>query len=92
MTPAAARDLTGRLLLWLASDHDRIGAFLAATGLDPSGLRGRLQDPGLHLAILDHLMADEALLRAACHDLGLPPEAPGRAQIAMGGGPAPHWT
>ena len=92
MTPAAAQDLSGRLLVWLAGDHDRIAGFLAATGLDPAGLRGRIDDPGLHLAILDHLMADEALLGAACRDLELPPDAPGRAQIALGGGPAPHWT
>lgn len=92
MTPRAAIDLSTRLLLWLAEDSDRTAGFLAATGLDPAGLRARIADPELHLAILDHLMGDEGLLLAACQALGLPPDSPARAQVALGGGPAPHWT
>lgn len=92
MTPDAAGRIAAQILDWMAHEPARLAGFLSATGLSPAELRAGLGDPGLGLAILDHLMGDEASLLAACQALDLPPETPARAQAALGGGPGPHWT
>lgn len=88
----AAEDFAVRVFGWLAEDPDRIGAFLAWSGESPARLRGRLDDPGLWLAILDFLLLDEAQLLAACADLGVAPETPLHARAALPGGDDIHWT
>lgn len=96
MHPQAATRLAGQVLDWLIDHPARLAGFLEATGLDADGLRACLAQPEtaaeLDRALIDHLMADEALLREVCAGLGLPFEAPAAAQIALGGGPGPHWT
>jgi hypothetical protein len=92
MSPASARALADDVLVWLAGDPAVLGAFLAATGLAPADLRDRSDDPDLARAVLEHLLADEALLIAACRALGQPFDAPARAALALGGGPGPDWT
>lgn len=92
MSQPAAELLAARILDWLAQDPARIGAFLAASGTDPASLRPRAQDPAFLLAVIDFLMADEALLLDCCAALGLPPETPGQALAALPGGAQVHWT
>ena len=92
MSRGAAEDFAARVLEWLAQDADRIGPFLAWSGESPAGLRSRLADPGLWLAILDFLLLDEQLLLAACVDLGVPPQTPMQARAALPGGDEIHWT
>lgn len=88
----AAAQLAWELLMWLAADPPALARFLDATGLGPADLRARPDDPGLALAVLEHLLEDEPRLLSACRALGLPPEAPRRAAAALGAGPVPHWT
>jgi len=84
-SPPAA-DLALRALTFLAEDEERVGRFLALTGLDPAEIRARLGERGFQLAVLDHLAEDEALLVAFAEAEALPPEAVGRARRALGGG------
>ncbi len=81
-----ASELALLALAFLAQDEERVGRFLALTGLDPGEIRARLGDSGFHLAVLDHLAGDEALLVAFAEAESLPPEAVGRARRALGGG------
>jgi hypothetical protein len=97
MKVQTALDLAARILDALAAEPARLSGFMIATGLGPDDLRAGLTpsgtpEQGLALAILDYLMADEPLLMATCHDLTLTPDTPARAQLALGGGPGPHWT
>lgn len=71
-------------LAFLASDPERLGRFLALTGLGPAEIRAAAQSPGFLAGVLDHLMEDESLLLTfTAHD-GLPPDAVVRARQAMG--------
>lgn len=92
MSRAAAEDLAVRVLAWLAQDAGRLGAFLAWSGESPAGLRARLKDPGLWLAVLDFLLLNEAQLLVACADLDVPPQTPLQARAALPGGEDVHWT
>lgn len=56
--------LAARALGFLASDPDRLGRFLALSGLDPSNVRQAALSPTFLPAVLDHLLADETLLLA----------------------------
>lgn len=92
MTQPAAEVLAARILGWLAQDHARIAAFLAATGTASGNLRERAQEPVFLLAVIEFLMSDEALLLECCSALDLPPETPEQARSALPGGAQVHWT
>ncbi len=51
-------------LAYLASDVERLGRFLALTGLSPDTIRAAAASPGFLAAVLDHLAEDESLLVA----------------------------
>lgn len=78
---AAAVALRG--LAWLAGDADRLGRFLALTGLGPADLRAAANERATHVAVLDHLLGHEGDLLAFCADAGLDPALPGRAREAL---------
>lgn len=92
MNAEAAELLGAHLLDWLAADPARLAGFLGATGIAPADLRASAGTPETLLAVLDHLLTDEAMLLAACRDLGLSPELPARARQALPGGEQIHWT
>jgi hypothetical protein len=81
-----AAEMALRALAFLVQDEERVGRFLALTGLDPGEIRARLDEAGFQLAVLDHLAGDEALLVAFAEAESLRPEAVGRARRALGGG------
>jgi len=92
MSQSSAEVLAAEVLGWLAQDHARIAAFLAATGTAPDSLRERVQDPAFLLAVIDFLMSDEAMLLDCCAALEVPPETPEQARSALPGGAQVHWT
>jgi hypothetical protein len=81
----APDELALRALAYLTRDDERLGRFLALTGVDAGDVRGLLGDRGFHLAVLDHLAGDEALLLDFAAAETLRPEALGRARRALGG-------
>jgi hypothetical protein len=87
-TDPAPDELAVRALAFLSRDEGRASRFLALTGLDAGDVPGLVQDRGFHLAILDYLASDEALLLAFADAERLAPEAIGRARRALGGGEA----
>ena len=66
-------------LSFLASDEERLGDFLAATGLTRDTLRDAAGEPGFLTGVLGHVGADEALLLAFASHQGTDPEQIGRA-------------
>jgi hypothetical protein len=90
--PPASRGIRGRGSGWLADDHARIGAFLAATGMTPADLRNAAGEAGFLLAVIDFLMADEALLLDCCARSTSRPRPPAAARAALPGGEEVHWT
>jgi hypothetical protein len=60
-------------LSYLASDPERIGRFLAVTGLGPENVRAAARDPSFLPALLDHLLANEKELVAFAEEMNLDP-------------------
>ncbi len=49
-------------LAFLAEEPDRLGRFLALTGMGPDDLRQQASEPGTLAAVLAYLLEDESLL------------------------------
>jgi len=49
-------------LTFLAGDEQRLGRFLALTGIGPAELKAQAHTPRLLAAVLDHVLQDENLL------------------------------
>lgn len=67
-------------LTFLAEDVARLSRFLDMTGIDPADLRRLAESPNFFGAILDHLLADEALLLAFAANHQIKPEAVAQAR------------
>jgi Protein of unknown function (DUF3572) len=64
---------------FLAAEPERLGRFLAITGLGPENLRAAASEPGFLGQVLDHLAQDESLLMAFAAHNG---ESPARIAAA----------
>jgi len=84
-TTDTALDLAAAALGFLASDPERLGRFLALSGLAPGDVRAAAADPGFLPAVLDYVLADEALLVAFAGSQVMEPERVSRARAALGG-------
>jgi hypothetical protein len=70
----AASALAIAALTFLAGDAERLGRFLALTGIAPASLRAAAREPGFLLGVLDHVAADEALLVEFAKESGIDPQ------------------
>jgi len=64
ITRKIAESLAIQALGFMASDPERLGAFLAATGIGPEAIRLAAADPSFLAGVLDYVAADEPLLLA----------------------------
>jgi hypothetical protein len=87
LTQEAAEELAIQALTFIAGDSERLGRFLAVTGIGPAEIRAAARAPGFLIGVLDHLAADERLLTAFAAEAGVEPSAIGKALAALGG----HW-
>jgi hypothetical protein len=70
-------------LSFLAGDPERLGRFLAVTGLGPENLRAAAAGPGFLAQVLHYLAQDEALLLAFAANGGHRPERVSQAHRAL---------
>jgi hypothetical protein len=82
-----AETLAVQALGFMASDPERLGAFLAATGIGPEMIRKAAADPSFLAGVLDHICGDEALLIAVAEHAGLTPRDVEHAQAVLSGRP-----
>jgi hypothetical protein len=61
-------------LAFLADDPERLGRFLALTGMGPDDLRAAADSQDVLAAVLEHLLADESMLLMFAHNAGWAPE------------------
>ena len=87
LTQEAAEALAVQALTFIAGDGERLGRFLAITGIGPAQIRAAAQEPGFLIGVLDYLAGDERLLAAFAAETGLDPTHVGKALAALGG----HW-
>lgn len=86
-TRESAEMLAIQALSFIAGDPERLGRFLAVTGLEAQSLRDAAREPNFLLGVLDHLAGDERLLTefAARHELA--PEVVTKARDLLAGAP-----
>ena len=87
ITRKIAERLAIQALTYLAGDPERLGHFLAATGVGPEMIRKAAADPSFLAGVLDHVIADEPLLVAVADDAGVTPQDIEHAQAVLGGRP-----
>lgn len=92
MNAEAAASMAQDALIWLASQPDLLGQFLAASGAGPADMRRRADDPEFLGFVLDFLLGSDDLLRSFAAEAGIAPDAPMRARAALPGGAVPDWT
>ena len=80
-----AEALAIQALSFLASEPERLGRFLAVTGIGPESLRAAAATPGFLAGILDYLIANEALLLDFTAEHGFDPASVVRARDVLPG-------
>ncbi len=74
VTAADAQDIAIDVLGFLANDPEKLGRFLAVTGLGPENLRAAAAQTGFLAQVLHYLVQDEALLLTFASNSGIRPE------------------
>jgi len=72
-------------LTFLAEDGERLGRFLALSGVSPEMLRAQAREPSFLAGVFDYLLSDETLLLAFCEARDLKPETVIRARLRLPG-------
>lgn len=75
-------------LSFIAADPERMGRFLALSGIGPDEVRTAARAPGFLAGVMDYIAGDQRLLAAFAEELGMTPRDVGAALIALGG---PAW-
>jgi Protein of unknown function (DUF3572) len=81
----SAEALALKALAFLTADGDRMGHFLTASGIDPSGLKERISDLFMLAGVLDHLLENESLLLEFAAELDVAPQEVMRARQKLPG-------
>lgn len=75
-------------LAFIAADPERLGRFLAATGIGPADIRIAAREPLFLAGVIGHIAADEQLLLAFAAEMGMQPSEIDRVRRALVG---PDW-
>src|SRR5258708_19795708 len=79
-------------LSFVAGDPERLGAFLAETGIGPETLRSAASDPHFLAGVLDFVLRDDPTVKAfaAASELDPPTIAPARDALLETRSSPPH--
>ncbi|MCL4068686.1 DUF3572 domain-containing protein [Pseudomonas sp. GX19020] len=87
-----AQILALQALAWLAADEDRIGPFLAQSGIGILELQARAGETEVLAAVMDFLLGDDARVIEFAAGAGHAPAEVAAARAALPGGEVPDWT
>jgi hypothetical protein len=87
-TREAAEAVAIQALTYIAGDPERLGRFLAITGVGPAEIRSAAAHPDFLAGVLEYLVSDEELLTAFAADADLRPTDAVKALVVLGGH---HW-
>jgi hypothetical protein len=87
LTREDAETLAIRAVGFLAAREDLFLRFVTLTGMTVDQVRGQLAEPAVLGAVLDFVLADEALVLALVQELDVAPELPARARRLLPGAP-----
>jgi hypothetical protein len=89
--PLAAREaaeaISIQALSFIASDAERLGRFLAVTGIGPGEIRAASREPRFLAGVLEFLVSDQRLAAEFATEAGYYPDDLAKAHIALGGEP-----
>jgi hypothetical protein len=88
LTQQQAESLAIQALSFIAGEPERLGRFLALSGIDAGAIRSAAAEPGFLLGVLDYIAGDEALLLAFAGQCGIEPATVDAAHRALAG---PGW-
>ena len=81
-TQEAAEMLAIQALAFLAEEPERLGGFLAATGVSAAQIRRAAREPGFLAGVLDHMLGDENLLTDFARGASIDPaDVPGARRV-----------
>ena len=87
LTQQAAEALAIQALTFIAGDGERLGRFLAVTGIGPTEIRAASREPGFLAGVLSYLCSDEQLAAAFAAEAQCRPDDIAKAHVALGGEP-----
>ena len=80
----AAETLAIQALAFIAEEPERLGTFIAATGIGPDRIRDAARAPDFLAGVLEHMLGDENLLVAFADGAGIDPAEVARAHRVLG--------
>jgi hypothetical protein len=83
-----AEQLAIAALGFIAGEPERLGRFLALTGIGPESIRAAAGESNFLLGVLDYVAADESLLLGFAEHGGIEPDQVARAREVLAGGGA----
>jgi hypothetical protein len=85
LTREQAEGLAIQALAFIAGDSERLGRFLAVTGIGPAEIRTAAREPSFLVGVLDYMATDEQLIGAFSVEAGLNPSDIERGRMVLGG-------
>jgi hypothetical protein len=79
-----AEALAIQALAFIAEEPERLGSFIAATGVAPEQIRDAARAPDFLAGVLEHMLSDENLLVAFADGAGIDPAEIARASHVLG--------
>lgn len=86
MDTIEAEILALKALTFLAQSDDEMGRFVTLSGVAPSDLRARAEEPEILAAVLDFVLADDARVTGFCEAVAIDPRIVHAARHALPGG------
>ena len=80
-----AEEIAIRALSFLANDFDHMSRFMALSGMGPEDIASNASSTSFQIALLEHLMGDEALLLTFCGNENINPQLIAPAHQLLGG-------
>jgi hypothetical protein len=82
-----AETLAIQALTFIAGDAERLGRFLAVTGIGPAEIRAAAREPRFLAGVLEYLVSDHKLAAEFAAEAGCDPDHLAKAYVALGGEP-----
>ena len=82
-----AEALAIQALTFIAGDGERLGRFLAVTGIGPTEIRTVAREPGFLGGVLEYVASDDGLIAEFVAEAGLDPADIERGRAMLAGNP-----
>ena len=92
MNEEQAKNVAWQALAFLVDEEDVLQRFMDLSGVDPSDLRERADDPAMLAGVLDFFLGFEPQLLQMCEATGLPAEAAAQARHFLLGDQFDEWS